>query len=235
MDLKIADRLFTEFPGAFLGVVIAHGIDNAGEKAAVMQRLREAEAHTVEAFKAGPVAEHPHIAVWREAYRKFGSKPKDYPSSVENLVRRVSKGHTLPHINTLVDIYNAVSLRHVLPVGGEDLDKLEGEVWLTFAGSDEAPVKLLGEKDERAPYAGEVIYKDQVGAICRRWNWKEAERTKFTESTRNAFMVIEGLPPVSVAAVETALRELADAVLFYCGGTVVTTLLNADNPQVKLR
>jgi DNA/RNA-binding domain of Phe-tRNA-synthetase-like protein len=235
MWLKIDPRIFESFPGAFLGVVIAHGLNNAGERAPVMQRLREAEAQTVQAFANAPVAEHPHIVVWREAYRKFGSKPKDYPSSVENLVRRVSKGHSLPHINTLVDLYNAVSLRHVLPVGGEDLDKIEGDVSLTFAGPDEAPVVLLGEKEARAPYAGEVIYKDEEGAICRRWNWKEAERTRFTTATREAFMVIEGLPPVSVAVVEAALRELADAVLFYCGGTVTTAMLTADTPQVKLR
>jgi DNA/RNA-binding domain of Phe-tRNA-synthetase-like protein len=235
MWLKIDPRIFESFPGAFLGVVIAHGLNNAGERAPVMQRLREAEAQTVQAFANAPVAEHPHIVVWREAYRKFGSKPKDYPSSVENLVRRVSKGHSLPHINTLVDLYNAVSLRHVLPVGGEDLDKIEGDVSLTFAGPDEAPVVLLGEKEARAPYAGEVIYKDDVSAICRRWNWKEAERTRFTTATREAFMVIEGLPPVSVAVVEAALRELADAVLFYCGGTVTTAMLTAGTPQVKLR
>jgi DNA/RNA-binding domain of Phe-tRNA-synthetase-like protein len=235
MWLKIDPRIFETFPGAFLGVVSAHGLNNAGERAPVMQRLREAEAQTVQAFANAPVAEHPHILVWREAYRKFGSKPKDYPSSVENLVRRVSKGHSLPHINTLVDLYNAVSLRHVLPVGGEDLDKIEGDVSLTFAGPDEAPVVLLGEKEARAPYAGEVIYKDEEGAICRRWNWKEAERTRFTTATREAFMVIEGLPPVSVAVVEAALRELADAVLFYCGGTVTTAMLTAGTPQVKLR
>ncbi|MGQ0600530.1 MAG: B3/B4 domain-containing protein [Anaerolineales bacterium] len=235
MYLRVADPIFSEFPGACLGVVIAHGMNNAGEHAPVLQRLREAEAQTVQAFTGAQISEHPHIAVWREAYRKFGSKPKDYPSSVENLVRRVAKGYVLPHINTLVDIYNAVSLRHVLPVGGEDLDKIKGDVWLTFAGNDEAPVQLLGEIEARAPYAGEVIYTDEAGAICRRWNWKEAERTKFTAATRDAFLVIEGLPPVSGAVVETALRELADAVLFYCGGTVATAWVDADNSKVRLR
>ena len=235
MWLKIDSRVFETFPGAFLGVVVAHGLHNSGEKPGVMQMLRNEEARTVEAFAGAQVAEHPHIAVWREAYRKFGSKPKDYPSSAENLVRRVAKGHVLPHINTLVDVYNAVSLRYVLPVGGEDLDKIEGDVSLTFAGPAEAALVLLGEKEARAPYAGEVIYKDSVGAICRRWNWKEAERTKLTESTRDAFLVIEGLPPVEREVVAAAVRDLADLVLVNCGGAVSTALLDAAQPQVQLR
>jgi DNA/RNA-binding domain of Phe-tRNA-synthetase-like protein len=234
MNLNISPAIFERFPNTVLGVVIAHGIDNTGEKPEVLHVLREAEAQTVQAFSGVTVSEHPHIAVWREAYRQFGSKPKDYPSSVENLVRRISKGYQLPHINLLVDIYNTVSLRHVLPVGGEDLDTIEGDVWLTFASENEAPVVLLGESEARAPYPGEVIYRDNVGAICRRWNWKEADRTKFTPATRNAFLVIEGLPPVSHSLIETAITELAASVREHCGGSVSTALLDSSRPVVLL-
>lgn len=235
MHLHISPSIFERFPNTVLGVVIAHGIDNTAEKPEVMQALRMAEAQTVQAFNGVTVSEHPHIAPWREAYRQFGSKPKDYPSSVENLVRRISKGYQLPHINLLVDIYNAVSLRHVLPVGGEDLDTLAGDVWLTLAGENEAPIVLLGESEARAPYLGEVIYKDNVGAICRRWNWKEADRTKFTPATHNAFLVIEGLPPVPHSLIETAITELATSIREHCGGSVSTALLEASQPSVLLK
>ena len=72
------------------------------------------------------------------------------------------------------------ALNSLLPVGGEDLDKIVGDVLLTRAGTDEPAVFLLGEKEARAPHAGEIFYKDENGAICRRWNWKEADRTKLT-------------------------------------------------------
>jgi DNA/RNA-binding domain of Phe-tRNA-synthetase-like protein len=99
----------------------------------------------------------------------------------------VLNGATIGHINNLVSLYNTISLRHILPVGGEDLDRIVGDILLTRAGDDEPAVFLLGEKEARAPHAGEIIYKDEVGAICRRWNWKEADRTKLTQETRNAF------------------------------------------------
>ena len=212
MKLTISDTVFTDFPDALLGVVILHGIDNSQDKPEITALLRQAEAALSGKFGGVPVIEHPYIATWREAYRKFGAKPKDYPSSVENLTRRVLNGAAMGHINNLVSLYNTISLRHILPVGGEDLEKIVGDVWLTKAGADEPAIFLLGEKEARAPRAGEIIYKDDVGAICRRWNWKEADRTKLTQETKHAFLVIEALPPVPRETVETAIRELAELV-----------------------
>jgi DNA/RNA-binding domain of Phe-tRNA-synthetase-like protein len=234
MKLIIADMIFDEFPELVLGVVILHDIDNSQNRTEIAELLRKAEAALPGKFGNIPTIEHPNIATWREAYRKFGAKPKDYPSSVENLTRRVLNGATIGHINNLVSLYNTISLRHILPVGGEDLDKIVGEVVLTRAGNDEPAVLLLGEKEERAPHAGEIIYKDEVGAICRRWNWKEADRTKLTQETRNAFLVIETLPPVTRDTVETAIRELADLVKQYCGGTISTAFLDTHNREVNL-
>ena len=234
MKLVITDTIFDEFPELVLGVVILHNIDNSQNTTEITAMLRQAEATLPGKFGSTSVVEHPYIATWREAYRKFGAKPKDYPSSVENLVRRVLNGATIRHINNLVSLYNMISLRYILPVGGEDLDKVVGDVQLTRAGNGEPAVFLLGEKEARAPRAGEIIYKDEVGAICRRWNWKEADRTKLTQETQNAFLVIETLPPVTRDTVETAIRELADLVKQYCGGTVSRAFLDKDNREIKL-
>lgn len=235
MRLVIADAMFDEFPDLILGVVILHGIDNAQDRAEISGLLREAEASLPGAFGGTPVIDHPQIAPWREAYRKFGAKPKDYPSSIENIARRVLNGAKIGHINNLVSLYNTISLRHLLPVGGEDLDRISGDVRLMRAGDDEPAILLLGEKEPRAPKAGEVIYTDDVGAICRRWNWKEADRTKLTHETRNAFLVIEALPPVARGTVEAAISELADLVRRFCGGTVSTALLDKDRRDVVLK
>lgn len=232
--LRVTDDIFERFPEVVLGIVIAHGIDNAGENAEILAQLRTEETRTRAELSGTQISEHPHIAPWREAYRAFGAKPKDYPSSIENLVRRVVKGHTVPHINTLVDAYNTVSLRHVVPVGGEDLDTIVGDVLLAFAGEHEASVVLLGEPEPRAPHPGEVIYKDDAGAICRRWNWKEADRTKLTAGTRNAFLVIEGLPPVGADLVDRAAAELADLIRSHCGGRVTTARIDRGQRTIAL-
>ena len=222
------------FPEAILGVIAFHDIRNRGENADVMMALWKEEASVIERFQTGSVQDHPHVAVWREAYRKFGAKPKDNPSSIENLVRRSIKGQAMRHINLLVDLYNTISLRYILPVGGEDLEKIQGDIELTFAGGNEPAVKLLGEPEARPPKPGEVIYKDEIGAICRRWNWKEADRTKFTEDTQHGFIVIERLPPVEPAIVNRAINELAEMIQTHCSGSVVKGTLNATNPEMSL-
>ena len=234
-NLIVANEIWKTFPDAFLGVIIFQGIANKGESGEVMSALRAEEEQIPSRFQSVSVNDHPHIAPWREAYRKFGAKPKDYPSSIENLCRRMIKGHRLPHINLLVDIYNTISLRYVLPTGGEDLDQTTGDIQLTFAGENEAAVKLLGEPEERAPKPGEVIYKDDVGAICRRWNWKEADRTKLTEETKNGILIIEGLPPVDRSLVQKAIEELSTLVQTYCGGSNRTEIVSASNPVILLR
>jgi DNA/RNA-binding domain of Phe-tRNA-synthetase-like protein len=231
--LTISEDVLSRFPAAVLGVAVAREVDNAGEDAALVERLRQAQAGVSAQFRDLPVTEHPNIAVWREAYRRFGAKPKDYHSSIENLVRRALRGQALPHINRLVDIYNAVSLETLLPAGAEDLDAIQGDVELAVAG-DEPPVRLLGEPEARPPRPGEVIYRDRVGAICRRWNWKEADRTKLTEATRNALVVVEGLPPIEKSAVASAIEEISRRIRDHCGGAVVTALLDREIPSWSL-
>ncbi len=153
MLLTITPSVLELFPGTVLGVAVARGLDNSGDDPALAEALRRAEASLPQRLGDGNLTEHPRIAVWREAYRRFGAKPKDYPSSIENLVRRALKGHAIPHINRVVDIYNAVSLETLLPAGAEDLAAIDGDVELAIAGEGEPAVRLLGEARSAAPQA----------------------------------------------------------------------------------
>ena len=232
--LIIDRRIFDEFPGVSIGVIAAHGVDNRGEHPKIGRLLEEEQRLAASKLAGVTVIEHPRIAPWREAYRKFGAKPKKYRSSIENLVRRLLKGAALPSINPLVDLYNIVSLRHLLPVGGEDLQRTKGPIRLTFAGGHEKPVLVLGERQERPPYPGEVVYKDDEGAICRRWNWKEADRTKLTDDTRHAVLVIEALPPAGEEALSAALEDLTRLIERFCGGRLTRRLLDSEHPSFDL-
>ncbi|MBI2601293.1 hypothetical protein HYW42_05070 [Candidatus Daviesbacteria bacterium] len=234
MNLIIEDEIFKQYPEVILGVAVLHNIDNKGTNPEIADLLRNAEENAVESMGNIPIIEQPSIIPWREAYRKFGAKPKDYPSSIENLLRRTSKGEQVRHINKLVDIYNVISLKYFVPVGGEDLAKIEGNVLLTFAADNETPVVLLGEQEARPPYPNEVIYKDNQGTICRRWNWKEVDRTKLTEETSNAFIVIEGLPPIGRENIQQAVTKLVELIKKYCGGEIQTAILDKSNPQIAL-
>ena len=232
--LRVEAAIFEGFPDARIGIAAFAGARNEGDDPELAALLERESGEAARRLGKASVAEHPNVAAWREAYRRFGAKPKDHPSSIENLLRRIAKGNRLQHVNRLVDLYNAVSLRHLVPVGGEDLDAVSGDVELRLAREGEPPVRLLGEPEARPPKPGEVIYADAVGALCRRWNWKEADRTKLTEQTTRGFLVIEALPPVGRAELDAALEDLAALVRKYCGATVRTEVLDSANAEMRL-
>ena len=160
MKFRIDQKIFEEFTGLNVGVIVAKGINN-GSNTKEIEDLTRAEEERIRAnFISEQLSQIPEIGTWRKAYSSFGGKPKENKSSVENLYRRILKGESLRHINSLVDIYNYISLKYMLPVGGEDIDKIKGNVVLTFATEAEPPALLHGDKEPRAPHTGEVIYKD---------------------------------------------------------------------------
>jgi DNA/RNA-binding domain of Phe-tRNA-synthetase-like protein len=235
MKFKVEREIFERFKGLSIGVVIVKGADNSGSDGEILKSIREQEKRIRESYDTWTLSAEPKIAAWRNAYSAFGGKPGKNKVSVESLYRTVLNGNLLRHINQLVDIYSLVSLKHMLPAGGEDLDKIEGDIILTFAVADEKPVLVLGDSEPRAPHEGEVIYKDGVSTICRRWNWREADRTKLTEGTNNCILVIEGLPPVTKEEIESATKELKELVERFCGGSVTHDVLDESGNEIEFR
>ncbi len=150
----------------------------------------------------------PHVEAWREAYRAFGAKPQRTRPSVDALLRRAD---ALPSINKVVDAYNAVSVEYALPIGGEDLDAYRGPARLVRAAGDE-PFDVIagGEPAVEHPDAGEVVWRDDAGVTCRRWNWRQCVRTRLTEDTENGLFLLERLEPYPVERLAEAGDRLAE-------------------------
>lgn len=175
----------------------------------------ESEAWLAEAeemARAAAPGVHPHIAAWQEAYRAFGAKPQRTPSSVEALWQRAVKG-ALPRVNWLVDLYNAVSVSHVLPVGGEDAARFSGELHLIRAtGHEPFDTVREGAAVIERPSAGEVVWADDIGVTCRRWNWRQGTRTRLTDESGDVLFLLERLEPFPLSALEAAGEALVRAV-----------------------
>lgn len=233
MKFRIEGEILRDYPGLVVGMIVARGVVNSGDSQEIASLLRLVQADVRSKFSDIDLSQHPHITPWREAYAKFGAKPKDYRCSSEALLRMVLSGRDLRHINTLVDLYNYISLRYILTLGGEDLDTMKGDLVLAYAEGNESFIPL-GSNVNDPPTLGEVVYKDDEGIICRRWNWREGDRTKLTELTKNVVLVAEGLPPIERSVVENATKELAELVKKYCGEETRVEFLGKGNPEVKL-
>ena len=232
MLFVIEEEIFRRFPELLVGTVQVSGLDNSGRFEEIAVESRVLENETRRNFESETLGEHPRIAAWRKAYSSFGAKPKKYRSSVENLVRLILRKGGLPSINPVVDLINFVSVKHVLPVGGDDLDKLEGPLRLCFASGDESFLPLNSEERE-AVKPGEVIYRDDSEVLCRRWNWRESDKTKMTQTTKRILLVAEALPPVSGPELKEALADLERLILKFCGGESKTAVLHRQSNRLE--
>jgi DNA/RNA-binding domain of Phe-tRNA-synthetase-like protein len=169
--------------------------------------LQAAEATARQALSDRAVDQLPHVAAWREAYRAFGAKPQRTRNSVEALLRRAESG--LPRVNRLTDTYNAISVLHQIPLGGEDLTRYVSSPRLIRAtGTEPFDTVADGVAAVEYPDPGEVVWCDDAGVTCRRWNWRQARRTQLRDDTTTALFILDVLDPMTDEAIHTAADDL---------------------------
>ena len=233
MKVKIDKDILNKFPSLNMGIVVAKGVDNTGSDEKIYELLEEVEKLIQMNFVSEKLAENEMISPWRAAYSEFGAKPSKYHNSVESLMRTVLKGKKIPKISKLVDLYNYLSLKHLVPMGADDLSKIEGDIKLKFAKGKEK-FTPLGKTEKEEVDKGEVIYSDDKKVLCRKWNWRECDQSKITKDTQDVIIYIEGLFPVTKEKIIEVCKETVDLVQSFCGGKATYQILNNELDNVKL-
>ncbi|MGY1502864.1 B3/B4 domain-containing protein [Streptomyces sp. QTS52] len=223
LTLTVSDEVRTLAPGFTHVAIEAHGLVNGPSTDASSALLDDAARRLAARLDGRAPHEDPHMAAWRDTYTAFGSKPSRTRNSAEALAKRALTDAGLPRINVLVDLYNAISVAHLVPVGGEDLDRIRGGMRLVRAtGAEEFVTVAGGEETVEHPDAGEVVWCDDAGVTCRRWNWRQGPRTRLTEQTTSAVFLLECLPPMTTAEAEAAGAELAELLEKFSPGARIT-------------
>lgn len=235
-QFKTEDSFWELFPDTEIGVVVAQNMDQnediPAERAAELAKLlREANERADKHLTSNTISENEVVAVWREAFQKFKTK-KGARCSVENLLKRVLKGNPVGSINPSVDIYNTISLKYALPVGGEDIDAMDGDIRLAITqGGDH--FQALGDEEEAPTLEGELCYLDDTGAICRCWNWRDGVRTALTDTSQKAFLIIESVDPARHDDLAHAIDELASLMEQYLGAMIFAKkIITKDDPTM---
>lgn len=208
-SIQVSPEVTARYPTYRALVLVANHLQNGPSTPFTDQLLADVEADIRQRFDLAAFKAHPHMQAWREAYRLFGVKPQKLQNSAEALITRVLKGQNLPRINLLVDLYNAISVRHVLPSGGEDLSQVEGEVCLKFAsGTEPFDTVKDGQHIIEYPQQGEVVWTDARGVTCRAWNWRQGTRTRLTEQATSVYFLLDHLMPEGPLELQKAGAEL---------------------------
>ncbi len=231
MRIEIAPEIFSTFPGYVRHVLVAEDVDNARAHSALETMLAEAQAALRADESFADLKAHPRIASWRAAFEKFGVNPNQCPPSIANLVKRVRGGKDMPYVNALVCIFNIVSMKYTLPAGGDDLDKVAGDIRLGPATGEETYVPLGSSDNVEHPRPGEIILYDTGNGdvFCRAWCWKSGDRSRIEESTRRVAINVDAMPPVGADEGLRAAEETAELVGRFCGGNVTIHRLTGEN------
>jgi len=204
---SVDDAVFALRPDYRVLLIAVDGIEPGASNDRSEQLLTAAETSARSALASSAVEDLPNISAWREVYRSFGAKPQRTRNSVEALTRRAESG--LPRVNRLTDIYNAISVLHQVPIGGEDLPSYAGPPRLIRAtGTEDFETTAGGEPITEHPEAGEVVWIDETAITCRRWNWRQGRRTALTDTTTAALFILDALGSMSDAALESAGSDL---------------------------
>jgi DNA/RNA-binding domain of Phe-tRNA-synthetase-like protein len=241
LSYSIAGDVFAAFPKYRRGVVVARGVRNGASTAELVAILRAEEAAARERLSPDTLTAEPRLASWREAFRRLGYKPGDNRPSIEALLRRVLRaplagdrqGQGLPTINSLVDIGNIVSLRHMLPVGSHAIDVLTRDIALGPASGGEDFIPF-GSREVEHPAPGEFVFAEGPRVLTRRWIWRQANHTLTLPETTAVEFNIDGLPPVGEAGVAAAAADIRELVARFCGGTIRFETLDRGNPRISI-
>jgi DNA/RNA-binding domain of Phe-tRNA-synthetase-like protein len=234
MLFSVQKELFDILPDLAIGMVVAKGVDNTRPSREIDELLSQAVMEMKKNFIGEKAQDHPRIKPWRTAFSKLGISGSKFQSSIESMARRILKGDPFPKINPLVDLYNSVSLRFLVPMGGHDLDTTEGNIHLRFAEGWEPFTSMGGTETATVP-KGELVYCDDREVLTRNWVWRQCEKDKATEKTKNIFIPIDVLVEVGRERADEIIVELSQLIPRYLGGTLLSAVLTSEKPSAEFQ
>lgn len=206
MNFIIQKEIFKKIDNLYVGVVVAKGIDNKPNPS-ISSLLDESIKVAKQNFLDKKVKDDERIIPYREAFQKLDINPNKYQCSVEAMFTRISKGKQLPHINSLVDLNNAISLKYTLPMGTHDLSKSSSDIEMRYATSNDTFIPIGSEECDN-PEIGEVVYAVNNNVRTRRWTWRQSNEGKIDENTSYVFFPIDGFKDFNDDKVNEAIKEL---------------------------
>jgi DNA/RNA-binding domain of Phe-tRNA-synthetase-like protein len=230
-QIIIDQKVFDRFPDFKRGLIIVKDVENAVSDDVITAILNEEMAK-----KAGTnLLDHDFVKTWDNVYLQLGSNPNKFPPSIKSLLKRVAKSGSFPFINSIVALFNYVSIKYLIPCGGDDVEKIEGNLRLGLSRGNETFIPL-GSEAKETPDTGEVIYYDDkaFNVMCRRWNWRNGDFTKIVDTTKRLVINIDGNGAVPRPVIEQARDELAKLLRERCKADLTVDLLDVHKKAVDI-
>lgn len=158
------------------------------------------------------VQSHPQLSAWRDCFKSLGISVKKHVCSAESLAKRASKDPANPRsINPLVDFYNAISVKHLVPFGAFDLCDLQGKCMsLRMTRAGDTFEALDGNGAEEVP-SGEAAYICEPNiVITRHINYRQSKFALVGDATQEVVMMAELLPSVTDEMMNLLVKDIKE-------------------------
>ena len=210
MNFYVTEKVFEKMPNVVFGLVSVKGVDNSKDYDFIHQMLDESIVSCESYFEGKVVKQEKELAPYRTAFQTLGINPNKFMSSIEALLTRIAKKKGMPHINPIVDLGNAISLKYYLPVGAHDLNTMDGEFCVRTATAEDTFLPFGAEEKETVDI-DEVVYATGTKVRTRRWIWRQSEEGKIDETTNELLFILDGFAENMDAVL--AARDELDKIL----------------------
>ena len=226
MKVSINKKVFESFNDKFaIGILWCSGINNTGSPADIHEMLRDVEELIRINFNPASLQTHELISAWKSAIAHYGEKAKHFQSNVERMMNHIIEGEDIDTENKLGDLCNFISLKHIIPLGVTDIDKIKDNIEFTLASNERWNTVPL-EKNELIMNAGDDV-------LARKLDYIISKKGEVDKKTKNALLHIEAIPPIDENRLMNILEELQGLIRIFCGGKIKKAILKKDKAQIE--
>lgn len=237
IEFRITPPVSFDFPNLFVNLIVVRGLSNQPtdtthhrilEYSRSCQRMLRREFPSKEAL-----TQDPRIQAYFDMFRTFGSNPKRLRPSHFALADRVVRGGDLPNINPAVNLYNALSVRYLVPFGGEDLSAVDSYFELAYATGEE-PWTPIGATRPECVRPGDVVWRDRVEVSTTSLNYRQCDKTKLTATTRDVHFLSEGFMGVNDKHIDHMSEAFIEVFKDFLGGTYERYFISSSAPVTQV-
>lgn len=234
MKLVVSEKIKETYPDLRIGVVVAQDVNNTGHSEELLAYTKEQLSKFVEKYVyPDELRKHKNIQAWREIYKSFGVKPKNHKPTAEAFLVRVLKDH-VPKISPAVDSYLISETLHCLPVGGYDLETIDGDILLRHSAAEESFFPI-GSTDKELTDEGEVIYSDRKRVLTRRWNYRDCDACKIDTGSKRIALFVEGaFAEIEDHEIKETIEDIASNLQKFCGAKTKTLFLDKSSNELEI-
>ncbi|MBN1618208.1 tyrosine--tRNA ligase [Candidatus Dojkabacteria bacterium] len=216
MKFRIDKNLLSEFPDLSIGLLLVENIDNTKAKNDTYQLLWQIIEENAVRYRDLTLNAIENISSWNNAFTKIGINSNEIYPSHKALIKRVIEHNEIPNVNPLVNIYNYISIKYALPLGGHNLDAIDGDITV---GQNTGKLKFspIGKSTQEDVPENEIAYFDNKDILTRNWVWRQSDKSKTMENTQNILIPIDNIGNISSQELSKIILELKSIIEKYLG------------------